>query len=83
MTPKRFARILMLSAALSVVSFPVLAPAADDPKPAETTPPTPPPNTPRFSPADRLKNYRDQFEGLNLNDDQMKKIDGFIDNRRG
>ena len=25
-----------------------------------------------------IKNYRDQFEGLGLTDDQMKKIDGFI-----
>ena len=26
-----------------------------------------------------LKNYRDQFEGLNLTEDQMKKIDGFVE----
>jgi hypothetical protein len=31
-----------------------------------------------MDPTERLKNYRDQFEGLNLSDDQMTKIDGFI-----
>jgi len=76
MTSKRLARTLILSAALAVVSVPVFAPAADEPKPAQPTPPT---NRSRFNPADRLKNYRDQFEGLNLKDDQMKKIDGFIE----
>ncbi len=75
MTSKRLVRTLLLSAAMAVVSVPALAPAADDPKPAQPAPG----GSGRFNPADRLKNYRDQFEGINLNEDQMKKIDGFIE----
>lgn len=70
-------RIVLLSAAFSTFALPALVRAADDtpPKPAPTERPT----RGRFNPADILKNYRDQFEGVNLTDDQMKKIDGFIE----
>src|SRR5205823_1591197 len=65
--------VALLSAAL-LVSLTCLARAADEPpRPAADAP------RPRFNPADELKNYRDRFEGVNLTDDQMKKIDGFLE----
>jgi Spy/CpxP family protein refolding chaperone len=86
---KETLRVMLLGAALSAMSLTGLTRAADDTaKPADTTPaakPADPAPTPgrggrgNFNPADYLKNYRDQFEGLNLTDDQMKKIDGFLD----
>jgi Spy/CpxP family protein refolding chaperone len=73
---KHHLRIVLLGAALVAGAFPAFTRAADDTpaKPAQTEPPA----RPRFNPADMLKNYRDQFEGLNLTDDQMTKIDGFV-----
>jgi len=74
-------RIAVLTASLGAMALTGLARAADD----TTTPPktdapaTPPPRRGNFNPADMIKNYRDQFEGLNLTDDQMKKIDGFVE----
>lgn len=73
--------MILLGAALSAVSFTGIARAADAPaKPADAPATTTPPARPtRPSAADQLKTYRDRFEGLNLTDDQMKKIDGFLD----
>jgi Spy/CpxP family protein refolding chaperone len=79
-------RIMLLGAALSAVSFTGMSYAADDTTPAK--PATPAPTTPparqgrgNFDPAEMLKTYRDRFEGITpaLTDDQMKKIDGFIE----
>jgi hypothetical protein len=79
MMTKETLRMIVLGAALSAVSLTGMARAADDPaKPATPAAAPTPPARPQFNPADMLKNYRDQFEGLNLSDDQMKKIDGFI-----
>jgi len=77
MTMKKYTlRIALLGAALAAGVLPAFTRAADD------TPPKPPQTQPsgrgRFNPADMLKNYRDQFEDLNLTADQMSKIDGFI-----
>src|SRR5579863_4157665 len=71
---KNTLRIVLLGAALSAVALPAFTLAADD-----TPAPATRPSRGTFNPADMLKNYRDQFEGLNLTDDQMKKIDGFIE----
>ena len=62
---------------------PAPAPAPDAPAtPAPAPVPAPQPGGPggrfRRDPMEMLKNFRDQFEGLNLTDDQMKKIDGFL-----
>jgi len=78
---KQTLRIAALCAGLTLSSFTGLSFAADDApaKPAATATTTPPTTQRvRRSPADMIKNYRDQFEGLGLTDDQMKKIDGFI-----
>jgi Spy/CpxP family protein refolding chaperone len=79
---KQTLRIVALCAGLSVSSFAGWSFAADEPaKPAAPAADQPaPPTTRRARPsaADMIKNYRDQFEGLGLSDDQMTKIDGFI-----
>lgn len=75
-------RKILLGVALSAV-VPSLSFAADDakPSPGATPPAQPQPSSgrPRFSPAERIASYRDQFEGVDLTDDQMKKIDKFLD----
>lgn len=75
---KQTLRIAVLTAGLTAMTMGGMLRAADDsatPTPAPTAPTT---RRARPSPADMIKNYRDQFEGLNLSDDQMKKIDGFV-----
>src|SRR5882724_11789768 len=86
MTTKKSLRIALLGAALAVTGFSGITRAADDTtKPATPAPAAQPPANGRggrggnFNPADQLKNYRDQFEGLKLTDEQMKKIDGFLE----
>ncbi|HWE01988.1 MAG TPA: hypothetical protein VG326_06210 [Tepidisphaeraceae bacterium] len=82
---KRTLRIVALSAGLTLSSFTGWSRAADEPaKPAApapsqpATPAAPSGQRARRNPADMIKNYRDQFEGLGLSDEQMTKIDGFI-----
>src|SRR5665213_3988533 len=66
---KQTLRIAALCAGLTLSSFTGLSFAADDApaKPAATATTTPPTTQRvRRSPADMIKNYRDQFEGLSL-----------------
>ena len=76
MMKKHTLRVVLLGAVMAAGLFPAFTRAADDtpPKPAQTERP----RRGGFNPADILKNYRDQFEGLSLTEDQMKQIDGFV-----
>ena len=90
---KRTLRRMALGLGLSTMMVGGFAMGADEPAPKPDAPaqqpatPAPQPTPPaqngarpgRRTPADVVANYRDQFEGLNLTDDQMKKIDGFIE----
>ena len=80
MMAKHTWQIVLLGAGLTAAILCGNVRAADEPTstPAKTDQPSTEGRRPRFDPAEMLKNYRDQFEGINLTDDQMKKIDGFL-----
>lgn len=67
-------RIALLGAGLTLTTFVGIAPAQTAPGQQQQQPQ----QRPRRNPADMLKNYRTQFEGIDLTDDQMAKIDKFI-----
>lgn len=75
---KQMLRVALFGASLAVGSWAGTLKAQDAPAPPAQQPQQQPPRRGRFDPAQMLKNYRDQFEGLDLTDDQMAKIDKFL-----